>query len=122
MRITRTLSCRGCRELKRGNDFRVEEIVLGGNRADVEELVGRERGRNAELEIVGRERGRPASGGEFRRTVEREDTMGTAELRSAEGSGFGLAESAEFGGAAMNCFAGELGIEHGGFRARTRRI
>src|SRR5438874_12490115 len=48
--------------------------------------------------------------------------MGTAELRSAEGSCFCFAESAEFGGAAMNCFAGELRIEHGGFRARTRRI
>jgi len=122
MRITRSLSCGCCRELPRGDDFCVQEIVLGGNRADVEELVGRESFGNAELEIVGRESGRPGSGGEFRRTLERENAMGTVELRSAEGSGFGLAESAEFGGTAMNCFAGELRIERGAFRARARRI
>ena len=108
--------------MKRRNDFRMQEIVLGGKCADVEELVGRERSGNAELEIVGRERGRPGSVGEFRRTIEREDAMGATELRSAEGSGFALAESAEFGGAAMNCFGGELGIERGGFRAGARRI
>src|SRR5437879_6068142 len=100
----------------------MQEIVLGGKCAGVEELVGRERGGNAKLEIVGRERGRPRGVGDFRRTIEREDAMGATELRSAEGSGFRFAESAELGGAAMNCFAGELGIERGGFRARTRRI
>ncbi len=122
MRITRSLSCRCCRELQRGDDFRVQEIVLGGNCADVEELVGRESFGNAELEIVGRESGRPGSVGEFRRTVERENAMGTAELRSAEGICFGLAESAEFGSTAMNCFAAELRIERGGHCAWTRRI
>src|SRR5216117_2567125 len=122
MRITRSLSCRCCCELPRGDDFRVQEIVPGGNRADVEELVGRESFGNAELEIVGRERGRPGSGDGFQRTIERENAMGTAEFRSTEGRRFCFAESAEFGGAAMNCFAGELRIERGGFRAGTGRI
>ena len=64
--------------MQRRDDFRAQEIVPGGNCADVEELVGRERGGNAELKIVGRESGRPGSVGEFRRTIEREDAMGTA--------------------------------------------
>src|SRR5882672_8458157 len=122
MRITRSLSCGRCGELRRGDDFRAQEIIFGGNRADVEELVGRESFGNAELEIVGRESGRPGSGGKFRRTIERENAVGTAEPRSAEGSCFCFAKSAEFGGAAMNYFAGDLRIERGGFRARTGRI
>jgi len=105
MRITRSLSCRRRGELERGDDFRVQEIVLCGNRADVEELVGREGFGNSELEVVGGESGRPRRGGEFYGTVQRENAMGAAELRSAEGGGFGLAEGAKFGGAAMNNFA-----------------
>ncbi len=51
--------------MRRGDDFRAQEIIFGGNRADVEELVGRESFGNAELEIVGRESGRRGSVGEF---------------------------------------------------------
>ena len=108
MRITRSLSCGRCGKLQRGDHFRVQEIMFGGNRADVDELVGGERFGNAELDVVGRQGGGPRSGGEFRRAIQRENAMGAAELRGAEGSSFGFTEETEFGRATMNDFTGKL--------------
>jgi len=103
--------------LRGGDDFRVQETIFGGNPADVEELVGGERFGNAELEVVGRERRGPGSGGEFRRTIERENAMRAAELGATDRCGFGFAEETEFGSATMNRLARKLRIESGGFCA-----
>ena len=108
--------------MRSGDDFAAEEIFFVRGGANVEELVSGEKFRDAELEIVGRECRGPGSGGELHGTIEGENTMGAAELGGAESGGFGFTESAEFGGAAMNGFAGDLQLERSGFCARAGGI
>jgi len=51
--------------------------------------------------------------------AESEDAEGAADLRAAEGGGFGFAEGAQFPGAELDDGAGDFVRECGGFGAGT---
>ena len=87
----------------------------------VDELIWRESYGQAHLEIIFGE-GWSRVGVVGRVAAQGEDAQGAADLRAAEGSGFGIGERAQFAGASFDDVAGELAGERRGFGAGALRI
>jgi len=87
----------------------------------VDELIWRESCRQAHLKIIFRKTWRYVSVGR-RVAAQSEDTQGAADLRAAEGSGFGIGERAQFACASFDDVAWDLAGECRGFGAGALRV